>query len=251
MLHIDAHFARGYTHPVCQDYAVAGARIAVLCDGCSGAPDSDVGARLLAHAALNTPPGGLHDRAWLERSESARSVLGLGMTALDATCIVAEADDDAITVTMFGDGVVAARRCDGSLAVIEVSYPRSAPPYPSYALCPQRKQAYDDEGLGVPTLHTTGCAPSTVPGGPGLSWVFPRAQWRSVLVGSDGLGAFRQSDQTIVPAPDVVSALFRYPSPRGAFVTRRLRKFLAKEAPTLGLQPEDDVAVAALCWENP
>ena len=250
MLHVDAHFARGRSHPVCQDYAAVGPGIAVVCDGCSGAPDSDVGARLLAHAALRAAPDALADGTWLRPSETARCALGLEAVALDATCIVARATDQAIVVTMFGDGVVAARRLDGTLTVIEVSFPQSAPPYPSYALSDARQHAYDSSGLGTPTLHTTNRAPAAVPLGSGLSWSFPRAQWKSVLVGSDGLGAFRQLDQTLAPATEVVPALFRYPSPRGAFVTRRLRKYLAKEAPSRGLHPEDDVAVAALCWST-
>ncbi len=251
MLHVDAHFARGRTHPVCQDYATVGPGIAVVCDGCSGAPDSDVGARLVAHAALQATPRTLADGTWLQRTETARSALGLGPAALDATCIVARATEDAIAVTMFGDGVVAARRPDGALTIIEVSYPQSAPPYPSYALCELRQQAYESSGLGTPTVSATERAPMPIPVGSGLSWIFPRADWQSVLVGSDGLGAFRDVEQTLAPTTEVVPALFRYPSPRGAFVTRRLRKYLAKEAPTRGLHPEDDVAVAALCWGGP
>jgi len=248
MLHIDAHFARGRSHAVCQDYAAVGPGIAVVCDGCSGAPNSDVGARLLAHAALRATPDALADGSWLRRSETARRALGLDVAALDTTCIVARAAEETIEVTMFGGGVVAARRLDGTLSIIEVSFSQSAPPYPSYALSDVRRQAYERSGLRSPTLHQTDHAPPAVALGSGLSWSFPRTEWTSVLVGSDGLGAFRQVDMTLAPATEVVPAVFRYPSPRGTFVTRRLRKYLAKEAPARGLHPEDDVAVAALCW---
>lgn len=248
MLHIDAHFARGRSHTVCQDYAAVGPGVAVVCDGCSGAPDSDVGARLLAHAAVRAPPTALADGSWIQRTEAARELLGLGVAALDATCIVARASEQAIEVTMFGDGVVAARRLDGALSIIEVSFAQSAPPYPSYGLSDVRRQAYDRSGLGNPIVRETGPAPRVLAAPSRLSWRFPRAEWASVLVGSDGLAAFRQRDQTLAPASDVVPALFRYPSSRGRFVTRRLRKYLAKEAPSCGLHPEDDVAIAALCW---
>ncbi len=251
MLHVDAHFARGRSHAVCQDYAAIGPGIAVLCDGCSGAPDSDVGARLLAHAALQATPDALADGTWLRAAERARDELALDTAALDATCVVARATEHTILVTMFGDGVVAARHRDGTLSVVEVSFPRSAPPYPSYALSRLRQQAYADSGLGTPSLRATGHVPDALSQGSGLTWSFPRAEWTSVLVGSDGLSAFRQVDQSFAPAAEIVAALFRFPSPRGAFVTRRLRKYLTKEAPANGLQPEDDVAVAALCWGTP
>ena len=47
----DCAFAAGRGHDVCQDYAAAGGGAdepyAILADGCSTSPDTDVGARLL------------------------------------------------------------------------------------------------------------------------------------------------------------------------------------------------------------
>lgn len=252
MLHVDAHFARGRTHAVCQDYTAQGPGVAVVCDGCSSAPHSDVGARLLAHAALQASPAALADGTWLTGPDAARRRLGLPEASLDATCIVARGDAHGVTVTMLGDGVVAARRArDGALVVIEVSFPKCAPPYPSYGLDPRRRAAYADAGLGAPTIEASPDAPAPTMGPGRLSWTFPRSQWSAVLIGSDGLCAFQREDRTLHPTADVVDALFRYPSPHGAFVTRRLRRYLAKQAPAAGLSPEDDVAVAALCWEGP
>ena len=250
MPHVDAHFARGRTHAVCQDYTAMGPGVAVICDGCSGAPHSDVGARLLAHAAVTAHADALADGSWLAAPDAARRSLGLPEACLDATCIVARAHEDSIAVTMLGDGVVAARTHDDALIVIEVSFPDCAPPYPSYTLDPLRRAAYAEAGLGIPAIEASPDAP-VARHSPGLlCWTFPRAQWASVLIGSDGLSAFRCADQSVAPTAAVVDALFRYPSPHGAFVTRRLRRYLAKQAPAAGLTPEDDVALAALCWET-
>lgn len=250
MLHVDAHFARGRSHTICQDYAVVGTRAAVVSDGCSSAPHSDVGARLLAHAALGASDEALVSGAWLEAPRRAQRRLGLPDASLDATLVVASAGDDRIEVTMFGDGVVAARRSDGGLTLIEVGFDESAPPYPSYRLCPARAAAYAAAGLGTPRVDATADAPRARPLGGGLRWTFPRPRWSAVLIGSDGLCAFADPEQAVQPPGTVVEALFRYRSPRGAFVTRRLRKFLSKEAPARGLHPHDDVAIAALCWER-
>ena len=122
MLHVDAHFARGRSHTVCQDYAVAGSRVAVISDGCSSAPHSDVGARLLAHAALAAAPETFVSGAWLNAPQSTQRRMGLPAASLDATVVIASAGDDRVEVTMFGDGVVAARRCDGGLTLIEVGF---------------------------------------------------------------------------------------------------------------------------------
>ncbi len=252
MLHIDAHFSPGRGHAVCQDYALATAGGAVICDGCSSAPHSDVGARLLAHAAAATPTEALLDRAWLREPQIAARRLGLPEGCLDATCIVARAAPEGIDVCMFGDGVVAARRrADDQLVIIEVTFPQSAPPYPSYALCTQRHAVYEQAGLGVPRLVASAGAPSPRTEHDALQWCFPRSQWSSVMIGSDGLCAFQAPDGSRVAPDHVVSRLFRFPSPHGAFVTRRLKRYVAKEAPACGLQPYDDVAVAALCWGAP
>ena len=249
-MHIDAHYVRGRTHTVCQDYAVTGPNVAVVCDGCSSAPHSDVGARLLAHAALTAEPSALDSGAWLRGPDSVRETLALPASALDATCIVARALADAITVTMFGDGVIAARgRDDGPPLVIEVAYPRSAPPYPSYTLDADRLQAYEHAGLGAPRIVASHSSPTPVQNTHGVSWHFARSDWSAVLVGSDGLTAFEHEDRSAVPTEQVIGALFRYPSPHGAFVTRRLRRFVQREAPAAGIVTTDDVAVAAVCWE--
>ncbi len=252
MLHVDAHFARGRSHAVCQDYALATAAGAVVCDGCSSAPHSDVGARLLAHAAASASMDQLPDARWLREPVAAQQGLGLPTACLDATCILARVQDDGIGVCMLGDGVVAARqREDDALVVVEVSYAQSAPPYPSYALCPHRSAAYADAGLGSANIQTSAGAPPPMPDGRALRWWFPRSQYSAVMIGSDGLGAFRRADQSPVPSSEVVSGLFRFPSPRGAFLTRRLKRYLSRDAPAEGLSPHDDVAVAALCWGCP
>ena len=55
----DAFFSIGKTHMVCEDYARAGTQqnglpYALVCDGCSSSPDTDIGARLLGMAAATT-----------------------------------------------------------------------------------------------------------------------------------------------------------------------------------------------------
>lgn len=250
MLHVDGHFARGRSHAVCQDYALASARRAVVSDGCSSAPHSDVGARLLAHAAMSASSTALASGAWLREPRDAQRQLGLPASCLDATVLIADAHDDGIEVSMFGDGVLAARRRDGRLTLIEVSFDDAAPPYPSYALSAERTAAYAAAGLGTPRLRGTTDAPEPEPRGDALHWRFSRDLWSGVLVGSDGLCAFADGRGLVQPTTSVVQALFRYPSPRGAFVTRRLRKFLSKEAPAMGIHPHDDVALAALCWSD-
>lgn len=244
---IDAHYVRGQGHATCQDYALHTSDVAVVCDGCSNAPHSDVGARLLGHAATTADATTLADGRWLQAPERARVALGLPASSLDATCVLARREGDTIHVSMHGDGVVAAARHDGSIALVGVHYERSAPPYPSYGLDPQRAQAYANAAIGAPMFFGDALEPQRQHGA--LRWTFPREQWRAVLIGSDGLSSFQHHDRRPYGTRDVVEALLAFRSPRGAFVTRRLRKFVTRDATRLGIQPYDDVAVAALCWE--
>ena len=56
----DAIFVQGHSHTICQDYAIAEVAkymsqdygAAIVCDGCSASPKSEVGASILAHTFL-------------------------------------------------------------------------------------------------------------------------------------------------------------------------------------------------------
>ena len=57
-MNADCYYEIGYSHTVCEDYALAGKinndiSFAIVCDGCSASPHVDVGARILTYAALS------------------------------------------------------------------------------------------------------------------------------------------------------------------------------------------------------
>lgn len=253
MINADAHFWRGEGHVVCQDYALTAEDIVVLCDGCSSSPHVDVGARLLAHAALTHPAWVEEgDPSWLAPPRDAVRALGLPLAALDATCLLARCDPDAAYVTMLGDGVVAARTFDGRIETYEVTFDAGTPSYPSYALEPDRAAAYRAAGLDACHVHASADAritPTRIRGG--HRWVFERDRYCAVLIASDGVGAVFTQESEPKPTADIVQHLFHYPAPHGAFVTRRLRRFMTRQAPAMGLRPLDDISLGALCWGEP
>lgn len=157
MIHADCAFRMGRAHLVCQDYAVARGgeqAVALLADGCSSSPDTDVGARLLALSALPLVPCLMEQEtraaadanekdtfaAILDKyhhdavTEARRYVerLKLPGEALDATLLTLAASEGRWFASVFGDGVVVAARHDGSLDVTVLSYLGGYPYYANY-----------------------------------------------------------------------------------------------------------------------
>jgi len=59
-INTDSIYVKGHNHKVCEDYAYDGVvpsdmgdvHYAIICDGCSGSQDSDIGARLITHGLI-------------------------------------------------------------------------------------------------------------------------------------------------------------------------------------------------------
>lgn len=163
----DSMFVQGSSHLVCQDYAVNGiasnARpYAILADGCSGSPNTDIGARLLAQGMSTVFKTGLrtdtrvygadHYQLYsgaLARAYDALDALGMAdpiggdQRTLDATLLSAWYDElvKQVNVCVRGDGYYF---WSSSLGVqgMRFVYPSGAPDYLTYGPNTQRRQSY-------------------------------------------------------------------------------------------------------------
>lgn len=256
----DASFVIGDGHRVCEDYAVAGigARgpYAVVSDGCSSSPDTDFGARLLAAAAAHDlRRGELSPERALTAAAAAVAAVGLPATALDATLLCAHVDADLIHIAVTGDGVVATRDHRGTVEAWAIRHPTGAPAYLSYRLDDDRMRAYlaehatreVDELFSGYRYHT---AVSSLTQGPYV-WrlTLPVCRYAVVALCSDGVSSFR-SDSGAVAVGEVLAELLDFKVMRGAFVSRRLRKFLRRDCPQRGWRHDDDLAMAAIHLEH-
>lgn len=255
----DVHFAIGKTHDVCQDYGLADdsgeTAYAIVCDGCSASKDTDIGARLLARAALHIDP--LFPEWFLSRADTFRVALGLPLETLDATLLQVRATDlgDAV-VTVWGDGVVVARRRDGTgYDHWVLSFNNNAPEYLSYRLDPDRFAAYKKAGCGVLSIDSS--IPGSILGHPkGVHFygVFHRDEYDVVLVMSDGAESFQRREGTrLVPVPltDVLDQVLDFKVLTHAFLRRRLGRFLGRFCPDNGWQHYDDFTVGGLVLDAP
>lgn len=251
----DSYYAKGQGHQVCQDYAIAGRRFAVVSDGCSSSPNSDLGARYLANAAALRlrEYGAIFDHGWVaRRAAQAAALLGSERVCLDATLLTAFVDGRGVVhIEIAGDGLVLARRRDGALISYEVD-DGGAPAYLSYLLDSKRREQYQLAGYN--TRLVTKCVdgetlsqqridlPTTFVHSMRLS----SEDYQVIFLVSDGAKSFLDATHQRVDAHDVVAELCAIKGYRGAFVQRRCRRFLGKTCHARGWHHDDDLAVAAL-----
>ena len=172
----------------CQDYAYSftdgDLSVALVSDGCSSAPNSDIGARLVCIAAskilVEWLPGyvnglgdfvGVHDiaetfiRKLVISMEITYQVIGkntkFGDMFLDCTLLLAVRYKEHVFAVMFGDGYMAVERADGTGVIAHCDVTAkwdgktySAPPYPVYHM-PEFVGRQANYSAGLPSLTTT------------------------------------------------------------------------------------------------
>lgn len=284
-MNADSAFQIGASHAVCQDYSLAGAGLpamhsetpgwqagpyVILSDGCSSSPDTDIGARLLVKAAehILRGPGRAQASDLAEiHKEAARlalawaGLMGLPPQAVDATLLTAHLDGEELVIGCSGDGTICLQAWSGAVDAYSISYPSGYPLYPSYAHQPRRLLAMEDEGrLRKEIKHLRSASVEDrlrmrgAHCGDSLTEVLTASapDYKNVSLFSDGIHSFFHARQTedgfrseAVPFGEVLRQLISFKSTRGAFVGRRMKRFL-KDCRAKGLQHTDDLSVGAL-----
>lgn len=178
--------------------------VAVVCDGCGSSPHSEVGAqvgaRLTALAIAQQPPAQASDlgsdRYWaavgaavLAQLESWAIALGgdRSQVARDYflfAILAAVVTPEAVAIAHCGDGIVA---LNGT--VTQLRFPDNAPPYLGYRLIAPHRTEF---GFQV------------------QPWL-PRAEWRSLLIGSDGVADWLAAEGRSLPGkPELVGSLAQF-----------------------------------------
>ena len=251
MIALDSHYTIGRLHLLCQDYVCQGWKpfpYVVLSDGCSAAPDSDLGARLLTLNARRLLPwfalpvaneAERVDRHWrlgrriVRRAARQARDLGINEDVLDATLLVAWCVEDTVYVHLYGDGCIAARRTNGEITVIEVEYAENAPYYLSYLLDQERHDLYAS-AIGDPSiaqsvhyLSETGATRRLEPFNTATVFSFSLAALPTVAIATDGLHSLvnAETGDRLGTLP-VARELLDFADINDGFVTRRLRQAL-------------------------
>lgn len=264
---LDSFFTIAKQHVICEDYTLVGSHPIphlILCDGCSTSNHSDVGARILAICAQKAlkdfvnasaaifPSYAEFGQRIILNAQQAVELLGLEMSCLDATLMLALLFRESVSVYVYGDGYLATQNTTGELHYVNISYAKNMPYYLTYWLDDKRRSLYSDEhgdGQGVVTLtefdnhqerlHTMAYdAP--------LIFTFASSDLRLLALMSDGVSSFLaiESNQKI-PVREVIEGLVAYKTTKGNFVQRRAKRML-KNYHKQEIYPTDDVSVATM-----
>ena len=276
----DHIFRIGATHSVCEDYAQSGgiddAATAIVSDGCSSSPHTDIGARLLTMNFLPWAAAGVQVRnkqLMQQILTKCLYALTLPLEALDATVLIAQATTKTITVTAWGDGFIVLRKRNGTFETHKITFrtkdgkPSPYPVYLAYFMdCPitgwETKlierlehvmvQSPIREIVKVSSDGSAEVMQERVAGNRAYTIEAPTEEYDMVMVLSDGLDSFYRTEtmgtwkQTLEVDPfHVINDLMTFKSMKGDFLQRRVQKLL-KGYERENIRHADDFSVAAI-----
>lgn len=260
------HFEIGSTHTVCQDYSTAecvegNCAYAIVADGCSGSPEVDIGARLLALSAKRTLfIGGenmnydLFGKITIRNLDHIGDTIPLNPQSLDATLLAAwVTSDNKFVAHLYGDGVFI-HKTDTTLRIVHINFESGWPAYLSYYLDTTRLKDYNDKVIGLKKVLDVSIyrgdesskieienfikpfEPVTITG--------MASSGDIIAVASDGVNSFRNVDG-VISWTEIVKEFVDFKTTEGVFVQRRLaamkRKFVKENK-----NHYDDISMAAI-----
>lgn len=213
---IDTFIKCGANHNVCEDYILSGMLpipYIIISDGCSSSDNTEIGARILCHLAkqyINYRADYLVDDLNIEdmgnwiahNAELISRQLGLPTRCLDATLIVAIANEFQIQIVFFGDGFVYSIGKDDSVIISnldQIKYEQNAPYYLSYRIDPFRANLYHQmrNNIKIVTKYEINGDIKSVENDESLFAYdmpiflkFDRKKFSSIFISSDGLESF-------------------------------------------------------------
>ena len=277
-MNTDVFFTTGTTHKICQDYALnnrdPSKPFVIVSDGCSSAPDTDFGSRLLVKAAEpHIYQECFHDTdaflyGVLSNAHTYCRTLQLPDDSLCATLLLAKIEGNFFKTICVGDGLVATKDAQtGELIIHEYDFESGAPYYLRYELDPAIKAGYFEKfgNKGTRTTYVIkpdGTVTSTSIPLPFdkdniyFDESFPLDRVEFVAIFSDGAKAFVKQNLTstskqnkVVTVTDILKETLSFKGYVGEYVQRRCNKAF-KTFRDEGLQNCDDFSLAVIAKEK-
>lgn len=278
----DSHYAIGKTHKVCQDYALhkdlKDCSYVIVSDGCSGSPNTDIGARLLS-LGLSWHMDYLEDEGIfdpyntfnyndefsiykaIQRSvNSVKNKVALDILdqSYDATLLSLYIKNNQYSYFCFGDGLIVRLHSNGTITATSVEYPSGAPYYLNYELDPEIKSKYAElyGSRRIIREHIIGSKDYY------YSWVSDTRDGATypfvahgnteglvaMVVMTDGALSFSElinKEKRQISLEKILRNLMDFKGYAGEFVYRRMHKF-EKECKELGWEHSDDLSMGVI-----
>lgn len=157
-MHTDSFFRKGFSHQICEDYALNSndhLYAFIVSDGCSSSKHTDIGSRLLSWSAkeviesigeeiVNLSPAKI-GKLIIDKAYISVKNLNIPITALDATLMIGFVNKtkNQVQVFMYGDGALFFQNSEGIITNKIIDYTENTPFYLSYLLNKERKDIFD------------------------------------------------------------------------------------------------------------
>lgn len=245
-MNADAFFTIGSTHPICQDFALSGVTddmaYAVVSDGCSSAPDTDWGARLLAKSTELSlrRTGGVIGEPVFKAADLHRHGLELPPNSLLATLgwVLMRKGHPHFGGCLYGDGnIIARHRNTGKLQVVTVEFTSGGPYYLKYGFTPGDREEYLKKlgwGKFIITTIDDEVVVDEMPAQSGMNgWAFSfsRSEYDMVAIITDGLSHFSKKvtaptsiTKESVEIDSILKEVMAFKGYAGTFLRRRCHK---------------------------
>ncbi len=262
-MNTDTFIVTGKSHRVCEDHAhtnerettgpnkgaIIGSPFMAVADGCSAAPNSQIGAMLLARTARQHL---YRDLPWqtvfygvLTSSIGLARNLGVSAESLRATLMLSISTTHSFQCVMYGDGCIAAQAKDGTWVLITVAFDSKAAYYLGYEMDPRFRSQYLAEfGPTVPVTITRqyfdaewNVAKTDTfnqfmeMSQPFFFDEFPLDVYRAVALITDGVNSFVEKkkndtgiEEILIPSAQIIPQLLGFKGIAGSFVQRRGNK---------------------------
>jgi serine/threonine protein phosphatase PrpC len=276
-MNIDTFLKIGHSHTICQDYIISGDNpfpYIILADGCSQSKDSDIGARLLCHTALNYLKQCWEDPDKINASEMGERIIldaefalkihfNTSVDALDATLIVAYKYKGEYKILMYGDGCVWFVGKTGEIDYYNLSYQPNTPYYLRYLIRGKNDYLKSNVSRFIDTPH--GKLDTKEDSLKPFELTFNENEIQLVMIASDGVDSFMFKEEAMYKSlyldllsngkrstPFLKSKEFSFKKVcedftdfkllKGPFLSRRVKKVM-KEYLKLGFVNDDDLSI--------
>jgi len=263
MISTDIFLEIGSQHKVCEDYIIQGSDptpYIILSDGCSSSNNTEMGARILCHLAKQYLRYRCDELASIEHEKMGRWIIhnaemaarqmGLTMSCLDATLLVAFELDDQIKIFVYGDGCFFVHDPELGRMMTKVDYSNNAPYYLSYLIDDYRNEQYH-EMKNHKTI--TRYAEKEVTGSDLVAYdhptyfFCPKNRFSSMFISSDGLLSFiveNPAKRRNIDPLEIIPDMMAFKNTKGEFLKRRMKKAM-KDLSNKGINHYDDLSVGA------